>query len=107
MLCSADDAFEASVRYRSAAYAARMRECEFFCLVAAAVAWGAPLPSSAFHHRDGNRLVERPIDVGVLLPFAREQGAGVRGISLTEGMGSVRIEPVSGLRVTSPATTWP
>lgn len=84
-----------------------MRECEFFCLVAAAVAWGAPLPSSVFHLRDGpDRLVERPLDVGVLLPARAGRARGVRGISLTEGMGSVRIEPVSGLRVTSPATTW-
>ncbi len=30
----------------------------------------------------------------------------MRGISLTEGLGSVRTEPASGLRVTSPATTW-
>jgi len=83
-----------------------MRECEFFCLVAATVAWGAPLPSSVFHHRDGNRLVERPLDVGVLLPSRASRARGVRGISLTEGMGSVRTQPVSGLRVTSPATTW-
>ncbi|WP_186316533.1 endonuclease domain-containing protein [Microbacterium sp. BH-3-3-3] len=82
-----------------------MRECEFFCLVAAAVAWGAPLPSSAFHLRDGNRL-ERPLDVGVLLPARASRARGVRGTSIAEGMGSVRTEPVSGLRVTSPATTW-
>ncbi len=30
----------------------------------------------------------------------------MRGTSISEGMGSVRTEPVSGLRVTSPATTW-
>ncbi len=83
-----------------------MRECEFFCLVAAAVAWGAPLPASVFHHRDGNRLVERPLDVGVFLPSRASRARGVRGTSISEGMGSVRTEPVSGLRVTSPATTW-
>lgn len=102
-----DDTFEESVRRRSAEYAARMRECEFFCLVAAAVAWGAPLPSSAFRLPDeSHRLVERPLDVGVLLPSRASRTRGVRGISIAKGMGSVRTEPVSGLRVTSPATTW-
>nr|WP_246383233.1 hypothetical protein [Microbacterium proteolyticum] len=102
-----DDAFEASVRRRSAEYAARMRECEFLCLVAAVVAWGAPLPSSVFRIRDGsNRLVERPLDVGVLLPSRASRARGVRGTSIAAGMGGVRTEPVSGLRATSPATTW-
>lgn len=81
-----------------------MRDCEFFCLVAAAVLWGAPLPSSVFHIRDGsNRRVERPLDVGVLLP---SRASGVRGTSIAAAMGSVRTEPASGLRATSPATTW-
>ncbi|WZH37296.1 MAG: hypothetical protein PIR02_01235 [Microbacterium enclense] len=102
-----DDGFEASVRRRSTEYAARMRECEFFCLVAAAVLWGAPLPSSVFRVRDGsNELVARPLDVGVLLPARASRARGVRGASIAEGMGSVRTEPVSGLRATSPATTW-
>ncbi len=84
-----------------------MRECEFLCLVAAAVAWGAPLPLSVFRIRDGsNRLVERPLDVGVLLPSRASRARGVRGTSIAAGMGSVRTEPVSGLHVTSPATTW-
>lgn len=103
----AEDMFEASVRRRSAEYAARMRDCEFFCLVAAAVVWGAPLPSSVFRIRDGpNPLVERPLDVGVLLPSRASRARGVRGISIAAGMGSVRTEPASGLRATSPATTW-
>lgn len=84
-----------------------MRDCEFFCLVAAAVVWDAPLPSSVFHVRDGsNRRVERPLDVGVLLPSRASRARGVRGTSITAGMGSVRTEPASGLRATSPATTW-
>lgn len=84
-----------------------MRDCEFFCLVAAAVLWGAPLPSSVFHIRDGsNRRVERPLDVGVLLPSRASRARGVRGTSIAAGMGSVRTEPASGLRATSPATTW-
>lgn len=102
-----EEGLEASVRRRSAEYAARMRECEFFCLVAAAVLWGAPLPRSVFHVRDAsNRRVERPLDVGVLLPSRASRARGVRGTSVAAGMGSVRVEPVSGLRVTSPATTW-
>lgn len=102
-----DDGFEASVRRRSTEYTARMRDCEFFCLVAAAVLWGAPLPSSVFHLRDGSgRLVERPLDVGVLLPSRASRARGLRGTSIAAGMGSVRTEPASGLRATSPATTW-
>lgn len=99
-----DDGFEASVRRRSLEYAARMRECEFFCLVAAAVLWGGPLPSSIFHVRGGGD--ERPLDVGVLLPSRASRARGVRGTSIIAGMGSVRAEPASGLRATSPATTW-
>ncbi|MFV9424696.1 hypothetical protein [Microbacterium sp. S1037] len=102
-----DDGFEASVRRRSTEYAARMRDCEFFSLVAAAVVWDAPLPSSVFHLRDSSgRLVERPLDVGVILPSRASRARGVRGTSIAEGMGSVRTEPASGLRATSPATTW-
>lgn len=102
-----DDAFEASVRRRSTEYAARMRECEFFCLVAAAVVWGAPLPASVFRVRDAwNRRLERPLDVGVLLPSRASRARGVHGTSIAPGMGSVRTQPESGLRATSPATTW-
>lgn len=84
-----------------------MRDCEFLCLVAAAVAWNGPLPPEVFRTRNANgEVIERPLDVGVMLPARAARGRGVRGRSLSDGMGSVRVESRSGLRVTSPATTW-
>lgn len=102
----ADD-LEKSVRRRSAQYAVRMRDCEFLCLVSAAVAWRGPLPPRVFRVRDSDgRIRERGLDVGVLLPARAARGRGVVGTSISAGMGTVRVVPDTGVRATSPATTW-
>ncbi|SDG41466.1 Very-short-patch-repair endonuclease [Microbacterium pygmaeum] len=101
------ETMEDSVRRRALEYSPAMRSAEFFCLVAAAVLWGAPLPFYAFQvpsNEDG--FTERPVDVGVILPARAARGRGVRGRSIRAGWGSVRTDPATGLRLTSPATTW-
>lgn len=84
-----------------------MRDSEFFCLVTAAVLWDAPLPASAFVSLcDRGLRLERPLDVGVLLPARASRVAGVRGRSLQPALASIRSDPATGFRVTDPATTW-
>jgi hypothetical protein len=84
-----------------------MRPHEHFCLVAAAVLWGAPLPDYVFIEVDRHgRRSERRLDVGVILPARAPRGRGVRGRSTLPGLCSVRDEASTGLRVTSPASTW-
>lgn len=100
------DRYEASVRRRAAEFAIRMRDDEFFCLVAAAVLWDAPLPASAFSHSDRGVRLERPLDVGVLFPARASRVTGVRGRSIQPDLAAVRIDPVTRFRVTDPATTW-
>ncbi len=98
---------EDSVRRRAHAYASRMRPDEHFCLIAAAVLWGAPLPAYAFVEVDRyGRRTERRLDVGVILPARAPRGRGVLGRSALPALCSVRDESSTGLRVTSPASTW-
>lgn len=84
-----------------------MGASEFFCLVAACVLWSAPLPRHVYFVRDSDgHDVERPLDVGVILPARARRGKGVRGRSVIERVARIEVEPVTGHRVTSPATTW-
>lgn len=99
----ADD-YEASVRRRIAEFAPRMRQVEYFCLVAAAVIWDAPVPARVFWRGDGSG--ERPLDIGVTLPARASRVRGVSGRSVREGWATVRSAPGAGLPVTSPASTW-
>lgn len=50
--------------------------------------------------------IERSLDIGVLAPSRAARGRGVLGHTITPGLGTVRTDPASGLRLTSPATTW-
>lgn len=101
------DGVEESVRRRALEYEPAMRSTEFFCLVTAAVLWGVPLPRAAFRIRTPRGdFDERPLDVGVLLPARAARGAGVLGRSVRPGWAAIRTEAETGLRLTSPASTW-
>ena len=79
-------------------YAVRMRESEFFSHVTAALLWGLPLPASAL--RSGN------IDVSVHHPDRASRARGVRGHQMRSTLVSVVTHPLTGVMVTSPASTW-
>lgn len=88
-------------------YAARMPPTQFFCLVSACVLWNAPLPPSVFFtFTDDGAWKDRPLDVGVTLPARAPRCGGVRGRSVNPGWAEVVEHPVSGLPLTSPASTW-
>ncbi|WP_438352236.1 endonuclease domain-containing protein [Microbacterium sp. CJ88] len=92
---------------RTGEYAPRMRGVEYYCLVAAAVLWNAPLPAKVFWATtDDGARGERPLDVAVTLPARAPRAKGVRGRSIRPGWATVRVHPATGLRLTSPATTW-
>ncbi len=79
-------------------YAQRMTEHEFFTHVAAAVIWRVPLPPGVFPGRG--------VDVGVFTPRRNAAGAGAHGHAVGPGHAHVVVHPGTGLRVTSPASTW-
>ncbi|TQJ30657.1 hypothetical protein FBY39_1113 [Microbacterium sp. SLBN-146] len=88
-------------------YAVRMPSTQFFCLVSACVLWNAPLPPSAFFTlADDGTWKDRPLDVGVTLPARAPRCDGVRGRSVNPGWADVVEHPLSGLPLTSPASTW-
>lgn len=102
-----DESHEASVRRRAEAFAVQMSSAEFLCLVAACVLWEAPLPRRVFSEwGDEGVKVERPLDVGVILPARAPRCRGVRGRSVIAGLAHKMVEPTTGFAVTTPATTW-
>ncbi|MCX6500851.1 MAG: DUF559 domain-containing protein [Microbacterium sp.] len=80
------------------AYAQRMTGEEFFCGVTAAVVWGLPLPAWT--------LQDARVHVAVHSPRRAPRGRGVVGREVDPRLVTVRREPSSGWRVTSPASTW-
>jgi len=83
---------------RAAEYAPRMTEHEFFSHVTAAVLWGVPLPTAMVF--DGR------VESAVCWPRRAPAAAGVRGHALRAGLVDVLTHPATGLRVSSPASTW-
>jgi hypothetical protein len=79
---------------RATAYAARMRQCEFFSHTTAALLWGLPLP----------RLHDSLVDVAVCRPERASRSAGVRGHQIDPRL--VHVVTHNGLRLTTPASTW-
>jgi hypothetical protein len=74
-----------------------MADAEFFSLITAGVFWEVPLPRT---------LVEGDIHVSVFAPHRLPRSAGVRGHEATHATTRLRVHEASGLRMTSPATTW-
>lgn len=79
-------------------YAARMRPCEFFSHVSAALLWGLPLPFSV--------LRALLLDVSVHHPLRASRSQKIRGHQMRSELVSVVTHPLTGYRVTSPASTW-
>ncbi|MFG6402212.1 endonuclease domain-containing protein [Microbacterium sp. P04] len=82
---------------RALDYATRMAEHEFFCGVTAAVLHGLPLPAA---------VLVRSLDVGVLTPHRLPRSVGIRGHEASPKTTRVHTESISGLRATTPASTW-
>lgn len=82
---------------RALDYLPRMAAHEFFCSVTAAIAHGLPLPAA---------VIDRAIDVAVFAPRRLPRTSGVRGHEASTKTVRSFIDPVSGLRMTTPATTW-
>lgn len=84
-----------------------MPESQFFCLATACVLWGAPIPPGILRHRgETGGFVDRPLDVGVFLPDRASRSRGVRGRSIAPGWADVVTASGSGIRLTSPSSTW-
>jgi len=88
----------ARIRGRAGAYAARMGEHEFFSHLTAAVLWGLPLPREAVASHD--------LHVSVFAPRRAPRCRGVIGHQARPGSSTVRVHRATGLRVSSPASTW-
>lgn len=82
---------------RAAAYATRMSDKEFFCLVTAAVVYELPLP---------RWMVEGALDVAVFAPDRLPRSAGVHGHEAKRATVHRRAHAASGFDLTSPASTW-
>lgn len=96
--CEADLSAEERLVQRARQYSQRMGESEFFSHATAAVLWALPLPASA--------VPKRVVDVAVMAPGRLTRAAGARGHQVRPDRAAVRVEPASGLRVASPASTW-
>ena len=84
---------------RAEALATVLTETQFFTHVTAAVVWGIPLPPRLV-------LSSHRLDVGVFAPCRHPRREGVRGHEVAPGSAVVVPHPVTGLPVTSPASTW-
>lgn len=84
--------------HRAKALAARQDPDAFNTHVTAAVAWQIPLPPWALDDTD--------IDLGTFAPARLPRIVGVKGHEVRVGLASVVTEPRTGLRVTSPSSTW-
>jgi hypothetical protein len=79
-------------------YCARMSPDEFFSHATAAMIWGIPLPPGLI--RDSR------LDVAVAWPQRQRRAKGVRGHQVVASATRVVRDPLTGLRVTDPATSW-
>mgnify|MGYP003397365260 FL=1 len=93
------DAPEAKHVRMAQIYALRMRAGEFFSHLTAALLWGLPLPRHTTHALDR-------LDVAVHAPERSSRGRGVRPHETRQSLVSVVTHPLTGLRVSSPASTW-
>jgi hypothetical protein len=84
--------------HRAKALAPRQDPDAFNTHVTAAVAWQIPLPAGA--------LDDAKIDLGTFAPARLPRIVGVNGHEVRVGLASVVTEPRTGLRVTSPPSTW-
>ncbi|MHA7985449.1 endonuclease domain-containing protein [Rathayibacter sp. CAU 1779] len=91
-------AAEARILANARAYAHCMTEHEFFSHVTAAVIWGIPLAYAAI--RDSR------VHVSVMAPHRASKRLDVVGHQARAGLVTVCTHPVTGLRVSSPASTW-
>ncbi|MEN2738481.1 DUF559 domain-containing protein [Microbacterium sp. X-17] len=80
------------------AFAPMLTEHEFFSHVTAAVILGLPVPPWL--------VAESPVHVSVLPPRRLRRATGVAGHEAMPHLTSIRTDPILGLPVTSPATTW-
>lgn len=101
------------VHERAAQYAPVMPTAGFFCGITAAALWDTPLPggilaSGSGADEESAHSTNDPdiLDVGVLWPHRALRGSGVRGHAIRPELVSTVTHPRSGLRLTSPASTW-
>jgi hypothetical protein len=79
-------------------FAHRMTEHQFFSHLTAAVIWGLPIPLDL--------IIDAPPDVAVFAPRRNPESSRVRGHEIAADLAHIQIHPSTGLRVTSPASTW-
>ena len=79
-------------------YALRMTEHEFFSHLTAAVIWGLPLPPALENTSE--------LHVSVFAPLHVPRSRGVHGHQARVESTTVRRHPKTGLRVSSPVSTW-
>jgi hypothetical protein len=75
-----------------------MTEHEFFSHVTAAIMWGIPLPYAAVR--------DTRVHVSVMAPHRASKRAAVAAHQARPRLVTVRRHPETGLRVSSPASTW-
>ena len=79
-------------------YALRMTEHEFFSHLTAAVIWGLPLPPALENTSE--------LHVSVFAPLHVPRSRGVHGHQARVESTTARRHPKTGLRVSSPGSTW-
>jgi hypothetical protein len=89
---------EARILADARAYAHCMTEHEFFSHVTAAIIWGLPLPYAAIR--------DTRVHVSVMAPHRASKRAAVAAHQARPRLVTVRRHPETGLRVSSPASTW-
>lgn len=93
-----EHAHEREHLHRAKALAARQDERTFNTHVSAAIVWGIPLPVPL--------VADAAIDLGIFAPARLPRIVGVTGHEVQPHLASVVTDPLTGLRVTSPASTW-
>lgn len=98
----------ARIHELAAQYEPVMKDGAFYAGVTAAVLWDAPLPTSLLRTIDDRPPDIDPdvLEVAVHWPQRAPRGAGVKGHAVRAGLVRTVRHPTSGLRVTSPASTW-
>lgn len=82
---------------RALDFATHMSEAEFFSGVTAALFYEVPLPRG---------LADGDLDISVFAPGRLPRAAGIRGHEAARATTHIRLHVASGLRMTSPASTW-
>ncbi|QDZ15026.1 endonuclease domain-containing protein [Humibacter ginsenosidimutans] len=89
---------ESSILESAHDYACCMTQHEFFSHVTAAVIWGIPIPHAL--------VVPDELHVSVLAPHRASKRPNVSAHQARAGRVTVTRHPATGLRVSSPASTW-